>query len=132
MGNADSSQSAELGAIAGLTNQSSFHRQSPNVARLIRSENSSKMEYEFPISGVPASSSSHHHHHHHGSGASNHSLISGNNNNRHSHSSLQHTTSSTSQQQQINHSSHLLGNTDNITRTKIHSNHPSNIWLSLT
>jgi len=131
MGTAESSQSSELGAIAGLTNQSSFHQQSPNVARLIQSENSSKMEYEFPITEAPASSSSHHHHHSSGGGGtSNHSIIPPNNT-RHGHSSP-HQTSSSTPQQQINHSSHLLGNNDDITHSKIHTNQTSNLWLSLT
>jgi hypothetical protein len=127
MGTAESSHSSELGAIAGLTNQSSFHQQSPNVARLIQGENSSKMEYEFPITDVPASSSSHHHG---DGGTSNHSIIP-TNNTRHGHSSS-HNTSSPTSQQQINHNSHLLGNNDNITHSKIHRNQTSNIWLSLT
>jgi len=130
MGTAESSQSAELGAIAGLTNQSSFHQQSPNVARLIQSETSSKMEYEFPISDVPVSSSSHHHHGGGGGGGtSNHSIIPPNNA-RHGHSSSHHTSSSTSQP--INHSDHILANSDNITHSKIHSNQTSSLWLSLT
>ncbi|CAF1107080.1 unnamed protein product [Didymodactylos carnosus] len=70
MGTTESSQSSELGQT--------FHRQSPNVARLIRSENSRspQMEYEFPIGGNSShshhrrglgfsSSSSHHSHQHH-------------------------------------------------------------------
>jgi len=131
MGTAESSQSSELGVIAGFTNQSSFHQQSPNVARLIHGENSSKMEYEFPISDVPGSSSSHPHHHGGGGGgASNHSIIP-TNNTRPGHSSSHHTSSSNTQQQ-IHHSSHLFGNNDNITHSKIHSNQTSNLWLSLT
>jgi hypothetical protein len=127
MGTAESSHSSELGTIAGLTNQSSFHRQSPNVARLIRSETSSKMEYEFPISDVPTSGLSHHHH---SGGPSNHSIIPGNNT-RHDHIS-HHQTSSSSSQQQITLSSHLLGHNDNIISSKIHSNQTSNVWLRLT
>lgn len=49
MGNADSSRSAEQAALGGFHDQSTFRRQSPNVARLVRGENSQKMEYEFPI-----------------------------------------------------------------------------------
>ncbi|CAF4031283.1 unnamed protein product [Rotaria sp. Silwood2] len=137
MGTAESSQSSEMGATAGLNNQSSFHRQSPNVARLIRSENSSKMEYEFPISEASTNSSLHHHHHHRhhhhgdGGGTSNHSIIPGNNNNRHGHSSSHHSNSSNSPQQ-INTSGHILGNYDNLRRRKLHSSQTSNIWLSLT
>jgi hypothetical protein len=130
MGTAESSQSSELGAVPGLTGQSSFHRQSPNVARLIRSENSSKMEYEFPISEVPTVSSSHHHHHGAGGGTANHSLISANNN-RHGQSSSTHSTTTTSQPP-INHSGQYLGNNDNTTHSKIQSNQSSNIWVSLT
>jgi hypothetical protein len=129
MGTAESSQSSELGVIPGLTGQSSFHRQSPNVARLIRSENSSKMEYEFPISDVPTSSSSHHHHGG-GGGTANHSIITGNTN-RHGQSSSSHPSSSTSPQQ-INHSTQFLGNNDNTTHSKTQSNQTSSIWLSLT
>ncbi|UJR25989.1 hypothetical protein I4U23_007336 [Adineta vaga] len=128
MGTAESSQSSELGVIAGLTNQSAFHQQSPNVARLIRSETSSKMEYEFPISEVPtAGGSSHHHHGSSGGGTINHST----NHNR-LDQTYSHPTSTLTSPQLISHSSHLLNNTDNMTRSKIHSNHTSNLWLTLT
>jgi hypothetical protein len=111
MGTAESSQSAELGGIGGFNDRSSFHRQSPNVARLIRGENSQKMEYEFPISDMNTSNLGHYHHH---SGeTSNHMIISGNNNRHISH-------------QQINHNDNLLSN------TKIPSNETSSLWLSLT
>jgi len=50
MGTVESSQSPELAGIGGFNDQSAFRHQSPNVARLIHSENSQKMEYEFPIS----------------------------------------------------------------------------------
>jgi hypothetical protein len=129
MGTAESSQSSEMGVIAGLTNQPSFHQQSPNVARLIQGETSSKMEYEFPISDVPPSSSLHHHGSS-GGGTSNHSIIPSNNA-RHGHlSSYQSSSSNTPQP--INHSGNLLGNTDDRKHSKISSNHTSNIWLSLT
>jgi hypothetical protein len=128
MGTAESSQSSELGGIPGLTSQASFHRQSPNVARLIRSENSSKMEYEFPISDVPTSSSQHHHHGG-GGGTSNHTIIPGSSNR---HSPSHQTTSSSTTQQQINHTGHQLGNNDSIIHSKIHSNQSSNLWFSLT
>jgi len=111
MGTAESSQSPELGGIGGFTAHSSFHRQSPNVARLIRGENSQKMEYEFPISDINASNLGHYHHH--SGGTSNHTIISGNNNRHTSH-------------QQINHNDNLLSN------TKIPSNETSSLWLSLT
>ncbi|CAF0798975.1 unnamed protein product [Rotaria sordida] len=121
MGTAESSQSSEMGAIVGLNNQSLYQRQSPNVARLIRSENSPKMEYEFPISETSTTTSLHHHHHHHqhhhhgDSGTSNHSIIPENINNRHGHSPSHHR------------------NYDNITKhRKMHSNQTSNIWLTLT
>ncbi|CAF3602841.1 unnamed protein product [Rotaria sordida] len=138
MGTAESSQSSEMGAIVGLNNQSLYQRQSPNVARLIRSENSPKMEYEFPISETSTTTSLHHHHHHHqhhhhgDSGTSNHSIIPENINNRHGHSPSHHSNSSNSPQQ-INNSDHILGNYDNITKhRKMHSNQTSNIWLTLT
>jgi hypothetical protein len=127
MGTAESSQSSEMGAIAGLTNQPSFHQQSPNVARLIQGETSSKMEYEFPISDVPPSSSSHHHGGS-GGGTSNHSIISSNNT-RHLSS---HQSSSSNTQQPINHSGYLVGNNGNRKNSKISSNQTSNFWLSLT
>ena len=50
MGNAESSQSPEHADLGGFNDQSSFRRQSPNIARLIHGEHSQKMEYEFPIS----------------------------------------------------------------------------------
>lgn len=50
MGNAESSQSPEHAGLGGFNDQSSFRRQSPNIARLIHGEHSQKMEYEFPIS----------------------------------------------------------------------------------
>ncbi|CAM4808381.1 unnamed protein product [Rotaria magnacalcarata] len=132
MGTAESSQMSELGAIAGLNNQSSFHRQSPNVARLIRSENSSKMEYEFPITDASPNDSlhHHHHHHHHHGGTNNNSAISGNNN-RHGYSPS-HQNSSTNSPQHMNNSGHTLGNYDNMSHSKLHSSQTSNIWISLT
>lgn len=131
MGNAESSQSPETGAITGLSNQSSFHRQSPNIARLIRTDTSSKMEYEFPISDVSANTSLHHHHHHHHAGdSSNHSTAPGGNNRRGYSSSNQ--SSSSNFQQQMNSSGHALGNYDNIRRSKLNTSSASNLWFSLT
>ena len=72
MGTAESSQSSELGGIGGFSGHSSFRRQSPNVARLIRGENSQKMEYEFPISSINPSNLGHYHHH--SGGTSNHTI----------------------------------------------------------
>jgi hypothetical protein len=109
MGTAESSQSPELGGIGGFNDHSSFRRQSPNVARLIRGENSQKMEYEFPISDVNTSSSGRYHHHN--DDTTNHS---GNNNRHISH-------------QQINHHDNLLSNPN-----KNSSNETSSLWLSLT
>ena len=129
MGTTESIQSTELSGIAGLTNQLTHHRQSPNIARLIRSENSSKMEYEFPISEVPTSSSSYHHHYHQSSGTNNHSIIT-RNNNRQDQSSLYYASSSNFPQ--ISHSGRILRNYDSMPRSKIHSNQTSNLWLSLT
>jgi hypothetical protein len=115
MGNAESSQSSELGGMGGFNGHSSFRRQSPNVARLIRGENSQKMEYEFPISDVNTSNLGHYHHRHHQSGeTSNHTIITGNNNRQLSH-------------QQINHNEDLLS-----PNTKIPSNETTSLWLSLT
>jgi hypothetical protein len=108
MGTAESSQSPELGGIGGFTGQSSFRRQSPNVARLIRGEHSQKMEYEFPISDGSTSSSAHHHHR-----TNNHAILGGNNNRHIFH-------------RHIKHHDNLLSN------TKIRSNETSSLWLSLT
>jgi hypothetical protein len=106
MGTAESSQSSELGGIGGFNDRSPFRRQSPNVARLIRSENSQKMEYEFPISDINTSNLGHYHH---SGGTSNHTIISGNNN------------------RQINHNDNILSS-----NKKISSNETSSLWLSLT
>jgi len=114
MGTAESSQSPELGGIGGFNGHSSFHRQSPNVARLIRGENSQKMEYEFPISDVNTSNLGHYHQHYHSGETSNHTNISGNNNRHIS-------------QQQINYNDDLFSS-----NTKISSNETSRLWLSLT
>lgn len=128
MGNADSSQSSDVGAIAGLANPSSFHHQSPNVARLIQSDTSSKMEYEFPISDVSTTGSSHHHH---GvTGPNNHSIPPPNTS-RHGHSPSYHANAPTSTTP-LNHSSHLIGNKEQKNRSKVPSNHPSNLCFSLT
>jgi hypothetical protein len=112
MGNAESSQSSELGGMGGFNVHSSFRRQSPNVARLIRGENSQKMEYEFPISDVNTSTLGHYHHH--SGGTSNHTILSGNPNRHLSH-------------QSINHNEDLLSS-----NTKLSSNETSSLWLSLT
>ena len=116
MGTAESSQSSELGGIGGFSGHASFRRQSPNVARLIRGENSQKMEYEFPISDVNTSNLGHHHrhHHHHSGGTSNHPIISRNN-----HRHLSH--------QQIHHNENLLSS-----NPKLSSQETSSLWLSLT
>ena len=121
MGTAESSQSSELGGMGGFNDHSSFRRQSPNVARLIRGEHSQKMEYEFPISDVNASNLGHYHHHRHhhhqqhqSGGISNHTILSGNPNRHLSH-------------QQINNNEDLIS-----TNTKISSNETSSLWLSLT
>ncbi|CAF0775982.1 unnamed protein product [Adineta ricciae] len=129
MGTAESSQSSEMGVIAGLTNQSAFHQQSPNVARLIRSETSSKMEYEFPITDVPPTSPSHHHHGGGGGGGGtvNHSL-----NHTRLDQTYSHPTSTLTSPQLISHNSQLLANTDNMTHPKIHSNQTSSLWITLT
>ena len=112
MGTAESSQTSELDGIGGFNNHSSFRRQSPNVARLIRGENSQKMEYEFPISDVNTSNLGHYHHHHHyNSGTSNHSINSGN----------------TNRSQQINQNENLFSS-----NPKISSTETSSVWLSLT
>jgi hypothetical protein len=113
MGTAESSQSSELGGIGGFNSHSSFRRQSPNVARLIRGENSQKMEYEFPISNVNTSNLGHHHHHY-SSGTSNHTIVTGNNTRQLSH-------------QQINHHENLSSS-----NTKLSSNEPSSLWFSFT
>ena len=128
MGNAESTQSSDVGAIAGLTNSSAFHQQSPNVARLIQSDTSSKMEYEFPISDVPTTSSTHHHHTL--TGPNNHSILPSNTSSRHGHSSSYHSNSSTSASQ-LNHSSHIIGNHEQKTRSKLSSNSTSNLCFSL-
>lgn len=112
MGTAESSQSSELGGIGGFNGHSSFRRQSPNVARLIRGENSQKMEYEFPISDINTSNLGHYYH---SSGTSNHTIITGNNN--------RHISSS----QSINHNENIFSS-----NTKISSNESSSLWLSLT
>lgn len=112
MGTAESSQSSELGGIGGFSGHSSFRRQSPNVARLIRGENSQKMEYEFPISDVTTSNLGHYHHH--SGGTSNHPIISRNN---HRHLS----------QQQIHHNENLLSS-----NPKSSPNETSSLWFSLT
>ncbi|CAF1189852.1 unnamed protein product [Rotaria sordida] len=113
MGTAESSQSSEVGGIGGgFNNHSSFRRQSPNVARLIRGENSQKMEYEFPISDVNTTNSGHYQHH--SGGTSNHMILSGKTN--------RHITD----QQIINHNDNLS------LHTKISSNETSSLWLSLT
>lgn len=112
MGTAESSQSSELGGIGGFNGHSSFRRQSPNVARLIRGENSQKMEYEFPISDINTSNLGHYYHN---SGTSNHTIITGNNN--------RHISSS----QSINHNENIFSS-----NTKISSNESSSLWLSLT
>ena len=129
MGTAESTQSSELGAIAGLTNQSSFHQQSPNVARLIKSETSSKMEYEFPISDVSSANPSHQH-----GGTnlpSNHSILPSNNT-RFAHSSL-HQTNSLNSSNTFNHSGSYLSSADQRQSTKTTSPHQtSNLWSSLT
>ena len=107
MGTAESSQSPELGGIGGFNEHSSFHRQSPNVARLIRGEHSQKMEYEFPIS---SNNLSHYQHH----DTSNHTIITGNNNRY------------ISPHQSIDPNDNLLNNSKNS------SNESSGLWLSLT
>ncbi|CAF2610360.1 unnamed protein product [Rotaria sp. Silwood2] len=112
MGTAESSQSSEVGGIGGFNDHSSFRRQSPNVARLIRGENSQKMEYEFPISDVNTTNLGHCQHHSGGS-TSNHMILSGKTNRHIS-------------DQQINHNDNLLSN------TKVSSNETSSLWLSLT
>ena len=129
MGTAESTQSSELGAIAGLTNQSSFHQQSPNVARLIKSETSSKMEYEFPISDVSSANPSHQHG---GTNlSSNHSILPSNNT-RFAHSSL-HQTNSLNSSNTFNHSGSYLSSADQRQSTKTTSPHQtSNLWSSLT
>jgi hypothetical protein len=126
MGTAESSPSSDVGGATGLTSQSSFHRQSPNIARLIRSENSSKMEYEFPIADVPSTSSSHHHHNA-GISIGKHALTHGNTN-RSSTSSMYHTNSPTSDQS----GGYQLGYNDHVMHSKLPSNSASNLWLSLT
>ena len=113
MGTAESSQSSEHGGIGGFNGHSSFRRQSPNVARLIRGENSQKMEYEFPISDVNSNNLGHYHHY--GGGTSNHMIISGNNTTR----PLSH--------QQINQNENLFSST-----SKLPSNETSSLWFSLT
>ncbi|CAM4837561.1 unnamed protein product [Rotaria magnacalcarata] len=111
MGNAESSQSSELGGIGGFNVQSSFRRQSPNVARLIRGENSQKMEYEFPISDVNTTNLGYYSHR---SGESNnHMIISGKTNRQIS-------------KRQINRNDNLLS------KSKNSSNGTSSLWLSLT
>jgi hypothetical protein len=108
MGNAESSQSPGIGGIAGFNGQSSFHRQLPNVARLIRGENSQKMEYEFPISDVNPTNSGHYRQHHPKSGTSN-NKISGN------------------KKQRLSHQNDTL-----LSNIKIPSNETSGLWSSLT
>lgn len=128
MGTAESTQSSELGAIAGLTNQSSFHQQSPNVARLIKSETSSKMEYEFPISDISSANPSHPH----GGGnlSSNHSIIPSNNT-RFAHSNL-HQTNSLNSSTTFNHSGSYLSSPDQRNSSKTSPHQTSNLWSSLT
>lgn len=131
MGTAESSQSSELGVIAGLANPSSFHQQSPNVARLIRGETSSKMEYEFPISDLPPGSSPYHHHHHSyggGGGGSagsnaNHSISPNRPEQTYAHSPSALTSPSAS--------GHLLGTPAPLARSKLRSSQASNLWLTL-
>ena len=130
MGTVESSQSSDVPGIGGLAHQSSFHRQSPNVARLIRSENSSKMEYEFPISDVPSPSS---HHHTSGSGnTSNHAIAPSSSSQRHNHSSSSPYSSTSSSSPPLLQSGALLGNADSSMPTKSSSNSSSSLWLSLT
>lgn len=129
MGTAESTQSSELGAIAGLTNQSSFHQQSPNVARLIKSETSSKMEYEFPISDVPSVHPSQQHNP--ASVPSNHSNLSSNNA-RFAQSTVQQNNPLNSPTT-VNHTGSYLNNADQRKHSKISPNQQtSNLWLSLT
>ncbi|CAF1362251.1 unnamed protein product [Rotaria sp. Silwood1] len=111
MGTAESSQSSEIGGIGGFNDHSSFRRQSPNVARLIRGENSQKMEYEFPISDVNTTNLGHYQHH--SGGTSNHMILSGKTNRHIS-------------DQQINHNDNFSSNIKNS------SNESSSLWLSLT
>ncbi|CAF3017575.1 unnamed protein product [Rotaria socialis] len=111
MGNAESSQSTERGGIGGFNVQSSFRRQSPNVARLIRGENSQKMEYEFPISDVNTTNLGRYSHR---SGeTNNHMIISGKTNRQIS-------------ERQINRNDNLLS------KSKTSSNETPSLWLSLT
>ena len=124
MGTAESSQSSEGGGVVGLTSQASFHRQSPNIARLIRSENSSKMEYEFPITEGPPSNSSHHQHQHGSLGSGKHPIISGHSN-RQSHSP-------SSEHPVTHHTGYQLGYHDPSNPNKSSSNSTSNLWFSLT
>ena len=111
MGTAESSQSSELDGIGGFNSHSSFHRQSPNVARLICDENSQKMEYEFPISDTNATNLGHSRYHN--SSTTNRMNISGKGN---PHIS----------DEEINHNDSLLSNTNS------QSNKTSNLWSSLT
>ena len=125
MGTAESSPSSEVAGLTGLTNQSSFHRQSPNIARLIRSENSSKMEYEFPISDVPIGNSPSHHH----NSSSKHTILTGNHHHHHRH----YSNSSPTSDHSVNHTGyHLTGYNDNLNSTKISSHSSSSLWFSLT
>lgn len=122
MGTAESSPSSEVAGLAGLTNQqSSFHRQSPNIARLIRSENSSKMEYEFPITDVPVANSPHHHH-----STNKHTILSSSNHHRH------YSNSSPTPDHPLNHTGYHLSYNDPMNSTKMPSHSSSSLWLSLT
>ncbi|CAF0870482.1 unnamed protein product [Didymodactylos carnosus] len=107
MGTTESSQSSELGQT--------FHRQSPNVARLIHSENSRspQMEYEFPIDGHLS-----HSHHRRGLGFSSSSSSSSHHHSTHENNNL--TTNTTNNLHQ-----------DNI---QTHNNKQStdSVWLSFT
>lgn len=111
MGTAESSQSSEHGGIGGFNSQSSFRRQSPNVARLIRGENSQKMEYEFPISENTTTNVGHYQYP--CSTTNNHTLVSGK-------------PKRNISDQNLNRHENLLSN------TKTSSNEASSLWLSLT
>lgn len=111
MGTAGSSQSSELGGIGGFNGQVTFGRQSPNVARLIRGENSQKMEYEFPISDLNTTNIGRYPYYNRG--GKHHKMISGK-------------ISRHIPERQLNYSDNLLSNSKNP------SNETSSLWLSLT
>ena len=117
MGHAESSPTSDVGGLAAVSGQSSFYQQPPNIARLIRSENSSKMEYEFPISDVPTANAS---------SLGKHTNLSGNSN-RLNHSSTSYSNTSINE-----HPAHNTGYQLGYSGRKSSANAASSLWFSLT